>query len=315
MSRFALQHDWLSSHSKFSGREDFWKMGNLFAKPRQLPILPPQKWQEACNSRDYAAEQAGKFQCRDLNTLVCALDPHISAKIDRDLDRTFSSSRHPLFERGRDAQGPKLLKELLVWMALLDPEIGYCQGMNFVAGFVLLQMYPERKAQAGSSTDIFWVFASIMKNARVLFQPKMTGYLIVLAAYQQCLPALSPELALHLDENELEGQLASLYLQDWLHALFCRSGVPPEVSLSLWGWFIQATSAKELCLMLLRASLAVILGIQEEIMRMKGTQACLWKLKNPPWGTSELLQPDKLVFRAAGMKLPIDGAMLGLDAL
>jgi hypothetical protein len=177
-------------------------------------------------------------------------------------------------------------------------------------------MYPEQtQERAPLQETAFRVFASIMQHARVLYLPEMTGYLAILAAYDQCLGKLSPALADHLEKNEINAELASLYLQDWIHTLFCRAGVPHDVSIALWGWFIQSTSSKELCDMLLRTSLAIVLGMEDAIFRASGTQSCLWVLKNPPWGTNEFLHPHNLVYRAAGLLLPTEGKIRDFEHL
>lgn len=52
-----------------------------------------------------------------------------------DLDRTFPT--HPFF---READWLEKLRRVLCAFALRNADIGYCQGMNFLAGFLLLSM-------------------------------------------------------------------------------------------------------------------------------------------------------------------------------
>ena len=40
-------------------------------------------------------------------------------------------------------QGQTSLRRLLRWYAALDPEVGYCQGMGFIAGLFLTYMVEE----------------------------------------------------------------------------------------------------------------------------------------------------------------------------
>jgi hypothetical protein len=62
-------------------------------------------------------------------------------EIDRDIDRTFP--RHVMFvEDG--GLGQTSLRRLLQWYAALDPEVGYCQGMGFIAGLFLTYMIEEQ---------------------------------------------------------------------------------------------------------------------------------------------------------------------------
>ena len=59
--------------------------------------------------------------------------------IGKDIDRTFPG--HALFE---GAKGQNSLRRILSAFALHNPEMGYCQGLNFVAGFLLLIMGEEQ---------------------------------------------------------------------------------------------------------------------------------------------------------------------------
>jgi hypothetical protein len=61
-------------------------------------------------------------------------------EIERDIDRTFP--RHILFVEN-NGQGQLSLRKLLRWYAILDPEVGYCQGMGFLAGLFLTYMIEE----------------------------------------------------------------------------------------------------------------------------------------------------------------------------
>lgn len=51
----------------------------------------------------------------------------------RDIDRTFPSD-----EMFRDAVGKECLMNVLKAYALFDPEVGYCQGMAFLVGVLLM---------------------------------------------------------------------------------------------------------------------------------------------------------------------------------
>ncbi|XP_022765811.1 LOW QUALITY PROTEIN: ecotropic viral integration site 5 protein homolog [Durio zibethinus] len=70
-------------------------------------------------------------------------------QIEKDLPRTFPG--HPaLNDHGRDS-----LRRLLLAYARHNPSVGYCQGMNFFAGLLLLLM-PEENA--------FWTFVGIIDD-------------------------------------------------------------------------------------------------------------------------------------------------------
>ena len=61
--------------------------------------------------------------------------------IDKDVGRTFPEVDLFGTERGQQA-----LKNVLLAYAAYDPEVGYCQGMNFLAGLSLLYLPVEADA-------------------------------------------------------------------------------------------------------------------------------------------------------------------------
>ncbi len=77
------------------------------------------------------------------------LDPLIISVIDRDIHRTYPF--HILFA-GEYSIGQASLRRLLQWYAVLDPEVGYCQGMGFIAGLFLMYMIEEQAFYAFYAT-------------------------------------------------------------------------------------------------------------------------------------------------------------------
>lgn len=72
--------------------------------------------------------------------VACAGQEHVDEVIHRDINRTFPE--HPMFS---DNEGQQRLFRLLKAYAVADPEVGYCQGMAFSAGILLMYM-PEEPA-------------------------------------------------------------------------------------------------------------------------------------------------------------------------
>lgn len=78
----------------------------------------------------------------DINKVdLSLLDPTAAEEIDRDIDRTFP--RHLMFLEDGGA-GQQSLRRMLQAYAVLDPEVGYCQGMGFIAALLLTYMIEER---------------------------------------------------------------------------------------------------------------------------------------------------------------------------
>ena len=68
--------------------------------------------------------------------------------IEKDIARTFP--KHVLFET---RQGQNQLWKVLSAYAACDPQVGYCQGMGFIAAFLLCYTCAE---------DAFWILRSVM---------------------------------------------------------------------------------------------------------------------------------------------------------
>ena len=67
-----------------------------------------------------------------------------SYAINKDVERTFPG--HPQFEsRG----GIEALRRVLLAFSVHNPEVGYCQSINFLAGFLLLLFFLLRLCWKG----------------------------------------------------------------------------------------------------------------------------------------------------------------------
>lgn len=75
----------------------------------------------------------------------------VQKQIARDAHRTYPE--HKLFQDPLES-GQQALTNILSAYANYDPEVGYCQGMGFIVGCLILQLRDEEKA--------FWTFVQIM---------------------------------------------------------------------------------------------------------------------------------------------------------
>jgi len=88
--------------------------------------------------------------------------PKVCSDIEKDVPRTFPDVRE-----FSSPDGQRRLMRLLRSYSILDPAVGYCQGMNFIAGVFL--KYVENESVA------FGAFCMLMqeRNYRELFLPDM----------------------------------------------------------------------------------------------------------------------------------------------
>lgn len=77
------------------------------------------------------------------------LNARVQDDIEKDVDRTFPE--HAYFENS--GMGEAVLRRVLRAFAMHNPDIGYCQSLNFVAGMILILMEEE---------EAFWLLVTIV---------------------------------------------------------------------------------------------------------------------------------------------------------
>uniref|UniRef100_A0A8C6LAK1 TBC1 domain family member 4 n=1 Tax=Nothobranchius furzeri TaxID=105023 RepID=A0A8C6LAK1_NOTFU len=124
-----------------------------------------------------------------------------------DLGRTFPT--HPYFQAQLGA-GQLSLYNILKAYSLLDPEVGYCQGLSFIAGVLLLHMGEE---------DAFNMLKFLMFDAglRKQYRPDMIILQIQMYQLSRLLHDYHRDLHSHLEQQEIG---PSLYATPWFLTLF-----------------------------------------------------------------------------------------------
>ncbi|XP_065489563.1 TBC1 domain family member 1 isoform X6 [Caloenas nicobarica] len=124
-----------------------------------------------------------------------------------DLGRTFPT--HPYFSAQLGA-GQLSLYNILKAYSLLDQEVGYCQGLSFVAGVLLLHMSEE---------DAFKMLKFLMFDIglRKQYRPDMTILQIQMYQLSRLLHDYHRDLYNHLEAHEIG---PSLYAAPWFLTMF-----------------------------------------------------------------------------------------------
>ncbi|KAM4700423.1 TBC1 domain family member 4 isoform 2-T2 [Discoglossus pictus] len=124
-----------------------------------------------------------------------------------DLGRTFPTHRYFSAQLGA---GQLSLYNLLKAYSLLDKEVGYCQGISFVAGVLLLHM---------SEQQAFEMLKFLMYDLgfRKQYRPDMISLQIQMYQLSRLLHDYHRDLYNHLEENEIS---PSLYAAPWFLTLF-----------------------------------------------------------------------------------------------
>ncbi|KAH5054982.1 hypothetical protein HBI56_232010 [Parastagonospora nodorum] len=155
-------------------------------------------WQSASGSREKLIED-------QYDTLCGESSPHENI-INKDLGRSF-----PGVEMFKDpeGEGQKMLGRVLKCFSLYDHKVGYCQGLGFLVGPLLMQM---------GDKEAFCVLVRLMEDydLRSCFLPDLSGLHLRIYQFQQLLAQHMPQLAKHLDELGIE----SAYLSQWFLSFF-----------------------------------------------------------------------------------------------
>ncbi|GBC03589.1 hypothetical protein RclHR1_00520041 [Rhizophagus clarus] len=136
--------------------------------------------------------------------------------IQRDLARTFPGVE--LFKE-ENGHGQTMLWNILKAYSLYDPLVGYCQGLGFLVGPLLMNM-PE--------TQAFCVFVRLMEtyDMRTMFTLNMEGLQQRLYQFSCLLSQILPNLHSHF---HLHGIQSAMYASQWFLSLFAYTYPLPLV--------------------------------------------------------------------------------------
>ncbi|XP_021114329.1 TBC1 domain family member 4 isoform X3 [Heterocephalus glaber] len=188
-----------------------------------------------------------------------------------DLGRTFPT--HPYFSVQLGA-GQLSLFNLLKAYSLLDKEVGYCQGISFVAGVLLLHMSEEQAFE-------MLKFLMYDLGFRKQYRPDMTSLQIQMYQLSRLLHDYHRELYNHLEENEIS---PSLYAAPWFLTLFASQFPLGFVARVFDIIFLQGTEV------IFKVALSLLSSQETLIMQCENFESIVEFLKSrlPDMNTSEM---------------------------
>lgn len=220
------------------------KQPKTLAKKIQAEAIPPvvrgNVWQLMAKSKNIELE-------KNYVKLLESSSP-FEKMIHRDLSRTFPN--HEFFRK--DGPGQESLFNVVKAYSIYDPDVGYCQGMGFVAGPLLLNM-PEEEA--------FSLLVKLMKSygLRGHYTPLMEGLSLRLYQFDKIVQELIPAVHEHLHQ---EGVRSTMYASQWFMTLFAYR-FPLELVLRVFDIIIaEGVDA------LLRFAVAILKKNQETINKL-----------------------------------------------
>merc|ERR1712228_134432 len=178
--------------------------------------------------------------------------------IEKDLKRTFLGKESNL-------KYEQLLRRILVAFSNLVPQIGYTQGMNYIAGFILQQFFEQTPSINAETMDdykqneyeliqsdldlqtfnhnnhrlveekTFWTFVSIMNKIGTLFSDKLPGFMKSVECFKNILSYHAPtDLVHHLNELNVH----PIMLSGWFHSLFTYPSMNKNIAKRIWDVFV-----------------------------------------------------------------------------
>ncbi|CAM4771760.1 unnamed protein product [Rotaria magnacalcarata] len=167
--------------------------------------------------------------------------------IQRDITRTYPE--HELFKE-KHGRGQESLFNVIKAYSLYDREVGYCQGIGFIVGLLLMHM-PEEEA--------FAVLVSIMQDYSMREMYKSDMYHLALRMYQleYMIQEFLPELCRHFQAETMN---ISMYASSWFLTLLTTQ-LPLNIACRTMDLFLSEGME-----MIFRISIALLEMHQDELM-------------------------------------------------
>ncbi|TWU76478.1 hypothetical protein ED733_007278 [Metarhizium rileyi] len=177
------------------------RLPTLLSNKIRKGIPPPLRgvvWQSMSGARDAVLEEQYERFCGESSPYELL--------IGKDLGRSFPGV--DMF-RDPDGDGQRMLGRVLKSFSLYDTKIGYCQGLAFLVGPLLMHM-PDKQA--------FCVLVRLMEkyDLRECFLPDLSGLHVRIYQFRELLRLNLPALSLHLDELQVE----TAYVSQWFLSFF-----------------------------------------------------------------------------------------------
>ncbi|KAN0104907.1 Rab-GTPase-TBC domain containing protein [Hyaloscypha variabilis] len=173
----------------------------LLSKKIRSGVPPPLRgvvWQSMSGARDRLLE--------DQFDRLCGESSPYEGIIGKDLGRSF-----PGVEMFRDPEGDgqRMLGRVLKCFSLYDHKIGYCQGLGFLVGPLLMHM---------GDKQAFCVLVRLMEHydLRNCFLPDLSGLHVRIYQFRELLKQHQPNLSAHLDALQIE----PAYVSQWFLSFF-----------------------------------------------------------------------------------------------
>ncbi len=183
------------------------------------PALRWAAWKAALQTYRYFI--AGKYDELRQQKMACKW----LSTISHDVARTFAGC---IYDK-------EALENILASYAMYNPAVGYCQGMNFLAGLILIV------ASDSNEEEAFWGFVALMEKristdklsitgANKLYTANFPLVYLLEKLFDHVLCENAPNLKAHFEAISLP---ANLWLHQWISSLFLYT-FPMQFCVRLW---------------------------------------------------------------------------------
>jgi TBC1 domain family member 14 len=186
--------------------------------------------------------------------------------IDVDLTRTFPS----LAFFSQDCHMNEELRHILETFCFYRPDIGYVQGMSYIAGNLLLYMDPLTAFTCFANLLRSSFFHAFLKLDRAMMQER---YSILDALFRDHLPKLHR----HFDEENI---IPDLYFLEWCMTLYCKR-LKLDVVGRIWDCYFIFGEA-----FIYRTAVGILKILQPRLLG-EPFDVCMRRLRNDPKNLTE----------------------------
>ncbi|XP_063708532.1 growth hormone-regulated TBC protein 1-A [Culicoides brevitarsis] len=228
---------------KFLRKHDILDGGNTLKRYIRKGIpssMRPEVWLKSSSAFLHRQRQPDLYQ----KLLKCTYDKETADQIRVDLPRTFPENIY--FDQYKSS-----LFNVLITYSLNNKDVGYCQGLNYIAGLLLLVTKNEEHS--------FWLLKEVVENIVPSYHTKsMYGLITDVEVLAQLIRQRSPEIHKHIKQVGLPWEVI---LTKWFICIFAEV-LPVETVLRIWDC-IFAEGFK----ILFRVSVTIILRNRSEILK------------------------------------------------
>ncbi|XP_041786972.1 growth hormone-regulated TBC protein 1-A-like isoform X2 [Anopheles merus] len=201
--------------------------------------LREEVWMKTSGAKDLQQKEPNLYQ----TLLTYEFDQEISDQIKLDLPRTFPDNIH--FEQYQVS-----LYNVLIAFAHHNRTVGYCQGLNYIAGLLLLVTKNE--------VSSFWLLKVVVENIVPLYHTKTMDNLITdIDVLSELIRLRAPDVHRHIFDLGLPWPVIAT---KWFICLYAEV-VPTETVLRIWDClFLEGNK------ILLRVGLTIVVRLRQDLL-------------------------------------------------